>query len=385
MRRTVLVLVLCSWWLVAPTPTHAFVPRAGNVVVVSEPLQDDVYISGGTVEAVAPVDGDLVVVGGTVTVAGPVTGSVLAAGGTLSFGGSVGRSIRAAGGTLSMTDHVGSDVVVAGGTIVIERTAEIGRDLVAAGGTVRVSGSVKRNALLNGGRIFISGTIQGDADVRANHIVLLPTARVQGRLRYTSEGMAEIDPAAQVTGGVERLTPPPAPRPMFRFDSVLARLVVAVLEALWLLALGFAAVAIAPRWTAGVAERIRRQVGLSLLVGFVLLVVVPVGVVILLATVVMIPASVVAMLLYLATLSPGTIFTAARVGEGIVGVVQRNAARSTSAYITMTLGVLVLVILFAIPWVGWALRLLAMLIGFGALWATIWEARNSGQPGASRA
>lgn len=80
MRRAFLALAVLGW-LAAPSPALAFVPRTGNVVVVSEPLQDDVYISGGTVQVASAVDGDVVVAGGTVTLTGPVTGSILAAGG----------------------------------------------------------------------------------------------------------------------------------------------------------------------------------------------------------------------------------------------------------------------------------------------------------------
>src|SRR3972149_1382988 len=36
--------------LVAPIPALAFVPRAGQTVVFSESLEDDLYIAGGTVD-----------------------------------------------------------------------------------------------------------------------------------------------------------------------------------------------------------------------------------------------------------------------------------------------------------------------------------------------
>jgi len=345
------------------------------VVVVSEPIQDDIYISGGTVQSGASVDGDMVVVGGTVTLTGPITGSVLAAGGTLTFGGAIGRNLRAAGGTLNITNRIASDAVVAGGTIDIAHNAEIGRDLVLTAGTMQVSGMVQRNAFLSGGRVFLSGTILGDTDVRANSLVLLPTARLHGRLRYTADTAAEIQPGAQVIGEVARLSSAATQRAASSFRRPYLRLVVGVLETLWLLTLGLVAVALAPRRVASVAEQIRRQFALSLLVGLVLLVVVPVAAIFLLATVVGIPLSVVTMLLYVSTLYPGMIFTAAWLGDSITSGWQRKATQSTSPYLIITAGVLVLVILFALPWLGWIFRSLAMLVGFGAFWATLWNAR----------
>jgi hypothetical protein len=46
-------------------------------------------------------------------------------------------------------------------------------------------------------------------------------------------------------------------------------------------------------------------------------------------------------------------------------------------YWSLVLGAIVLVMLFAIPYVGCAIRLAAMLVGFGALWFTIWAAMTS--------
>jgi hypothetical protein len=111
-------------------------------------------------------------------------------------------------------------------------------------------------------------------------------------------------------------------------------------------------------------------------VGLLLLIVVPVAAIFLLATIVGIPLSVVTMLLYVSTLYPGMIFTAAWLGESITGGWQRRATQVTSPYLIITAGVLVLVILFALPWLGWIFRSLAMLVGFGAFWATLWNARH---------
>lgn len=242
-----------------------------------------------------------------------------------------------------------------------------------------VSGSVRRNAFLSGGRILISGTIQGDAEVQANQLVLLPTARIKGRLRYAADAEAEIQAGAQVSGGAERLVAPFALRPGRAMDWVPFRLLARVLEVLWLLAFGLVATVLAPRGVPRVAERIREGFGLSLLTGFVLLVVVPVAVAVLFATVVGVPLAVVALLLYLATLYPGLIFTAVWLGEWIVRGWRRGPGHTPSPYLTLPLGILGLAVVFSIPWAGWAIRALALLVGFGALWATVWETRGSAQ------
>src|SRR3972149_932850 len=70
-------------------------------------------------------------------------------------------------------------------------------------------------------------------------IITLPTARILGRLRYSSERAAEVQPGAQV-GGIDRLPLREArrvPRPFFAPFPFAGR----VFELLWLLALGLVA------------------------------------------------------------------------------------------------------------------------------------------------
>src|SRR2546425_5797493 len=85
-------------FLFLPWPAFAFVPRAGENIAFSQPLQDDLYIAGGTVTVTGTVDGDVTAAGGTVTGMGRGSGALLAAGGTLGSGGTFGPSFLARGG-----------------------------------------------------------------------------------------------------------------------------------------------------------------------------------------------------------------------------------------------------------------------------------------------
>jgi len=363
-------------------PAAAFVPRAGSTVVVAEAVQDDLYVAGGTVEVSGEVDGDVVAAGGTLTLTGTARGGILAAGGTVSIRGAVGRSVRAAGGNIVLGAPVGADAVLAGGRVSVERGAEIGRDLVVAAGGVQVAGTVRRNAWLSGGTITVDGTIDGNVEAYGDRVVLLPTARITGTLRYAAEQPIEIQSGAQVTGQVTRIDRPmrswrgidPATRLRLRFAG-------RILEALMLLALGLVLVAITPRGVRAVADRVRTQFGISLLIGFILLVVVPVAAILLLITVVGIPLAIVVMLLYAATLYPGQVFVSAWLGDALARVLGQR--QGMSAYLAVTVGVILFAILVGLPVVGWILRLLALCVGFGALWAAIWRARARGHPATS--
>jgi cytoskeletal protein CcmA (bactofilin family) len=371
--KRVAVLLAAAWLLGAPVPALAFTPRAGDAVIVTEPIADDLYAAGGTVEVSGTVEGDIVAAGGSVTLSGSASGGVLAAGGTVHLSGAVGRSVRAAAGALTLGGRVTADALLAGGSVAVQREAEVGRDLLAAGGSLRITGAVGRNAFLSGGTVVIGGNIEGDVTVEADRLTVLSSARVGGRLRYRSNRPAEIESGSQIAGGTEQLPRRVRPRGAFRtFPFIFAW---RVTEALWLLVLGLLLLVIAPRAVSVVADRIRRGFGYSLLIGFILAIVLPVAAVIAALTFLAIPVAILVGLLYLATLIAAQIFPAAWLGRWLLGRVRRADAEP-SPYLAQIVGTILLVLLIAVPYLGWLVRLVSVLLGVGALWAAVWATRR---------
>jgi cytoskeletal protein CcmA (bactofilin family) len=358
-------------------PALAIEPRAGDTVVIGEAVRDDVYAAGRRVDVGAAIDGDLVAAARTVTLNAPITGAMLAAGASVSVNDRVDRSVRAAGATVRIRGSVGTDAIVFAGDFALAETARVGRDLVVAAGQVRILGTVGRNAMISGGPVTIGGTIVGNVRVEADTLVVLSSARITGKLTYSASTDADIQPGAQITGGIERTVRPAvrtrrAVRPLAGFGWWRA-----LLEFAWLLVLGIVALAFSTRGVLTVADRIRRRFWGSLLTGFVLCVVVPVAIVLSFVTVVGIPVGGVALLLYLATLYPAKVFTAAWIGDWAMNRLQPGNP-DRSAYVEMLVGVLIVVVLISLPFVGWVFRAAALLVGFGALWTQVWSARTGG-------
>jgi len=367
--------------LLLPWPVFAFVPRGGENVAFSETIQDDLYIAGGTVTVTGTVAGDVTAAGGTVTLGGRVSGALLAAGGTADIGGCVGRSIRAAGGTVRLDATAGTDAVLAGGTVTVADASRIGRDLVAGGGNVRITGSVGRNVIAGGGNVIVGGSVKGDVNIQADRVVVLSTARIAGRLRYAASGPAEIQPGAQVSAGVERV---PAVRPGMREISARRsrlRWLWHLGEWLGLLAFGLVVFALLPLLPGGVLNEIRARFGASLLTGFVVLAAAPAAAIVLLISIAGIPLAVALVLLWLLTGYSGQLVAATWLGERVLRAVRGGSAPSVSW--TLVVGVTVLVILYAVPFVGWLVRLLAVMTGLGAIWLAVWRSTRSAAPSAA--
>jgi cytoskeletal protein CcmA (bactofilin family) len=318
--------------------------RSGQEVVVAsgETVQGDLIASAGTVRIDGRVDGDLLATGGRVTVAGTVTGDVMAAGGSTTISGQVDGDARLASGQVRVEGRVGEDLVIGAGQATVASGAQVGGDLIFGAGQVQMDGTVAGSVLGSTGSYTRGGSVAGSERVS-----------VQQREE-------QAPTAADRTLGLLR-----------RYVSVL----VVGLLLLWL----------APRVLRGAAEAVRRRPLASFGIGIVGVIGVAVGLVVVLFVTILLAIGlgllglgplagtivfagilaigIIAFLLFLAV----TFGAPAAVGLGLGRLLFREGGSFARAFAALALGVLVVVLIAAIPLVGGWLQLLLVLLGLGAL------------------
>ena len=337
-------------------------------------LGGDLFVAGGAVAVDQPVAGDLVAMGGSIDVDAPVAGDALAAGGKLRFGVDVTGSVYAAGGRITMAGKVGRNLRAAGGQLELGPKSEVVGNLSIAGGQVRLLGAVRGHVQAAGGRVRIDGPVGGDVLVTSGQLELGPNARIAGKLRYRSREPITQDPAAQVAGGVELLMPawgsdgrasePRGERP----GPPAWASGIAWIWTIGLVVLAAVLIALLPGFSTGVAGALRERFGLSLLLGFVLLVCTPFAALFAFVTLIGIPLGLLLIALYLALLPVA--YVSAGIGLGELGLrrlrpdrVQTTGWRIAAA----ALALMVLALAGWIPWFGGLIAFAALLAGLGAL------------------
>ena len=409
--------------LVAVPTVHAFEGRGGDVVNIGpdEVIEDDLYVAAGTFTLDGTVEGDLIVVGGTLTINGTVDGDLIAAGQSVVVNGSVGDDARIAGYALTVPGTISDDIIGAGFSLENRAESSVGGDVIYVGYQALLGGEIDGDVNAAGGAVRIAGPIQGDVTVDVggtdssdamplfyNYIPNLPTvpsapagftvaegAAIGGDLTYTANVRAEV-PGGVVAGATafqeyvpdveeEEVKPEPsalavAARWGFRqLRRLVTFLLVGVLT-MWLV----------PRWTLSLAKHVESKPLQSLGWG-----VVTIGVF----------AAVMA-LLVIASVLLTVIFGAVTLGglagrfAVLGGLVTTTAGFSFSIiwrYITtivigvlvgrlifrafkspaednrwlpMVVGVVILIVITAVPILGWLVKLAIVLFGLGALW--IW-------------
>ncbi|WP_121744122.1 bactofilin family protein [Natronorubrum halophilum] len=325
--RTILVVAVLALVVLGTIPITAVAQsdaRTGGTVVVEE---------GETVDSLEAFSG-------TVIVEGTVTGDVSAVAGDVRIEGDVGGDLEAAAGSVTIAGTVDGDVEVAAGSFTVAEGATVGGDVSAGAGNVA-----------------IDGTLEGDADIGADTIQLGDSGAIAGDLRYS--GSLEGNTAA-VAGEVQQdssvgtdLGP--------TIQPIASWLFAAYVLALNLL-LGAALLALFPRFSDGIANRVASSPVRSGLVGFGVLVVVPVLLVLIAITIVGIPFSIVGAFGFALVIWIGTVY-----GRYAVAAWLLSTVGVTNRWLALVVGLVAGAILAQIPIVGGLINLLVFLLGLGAL------------------
>jgi cytoskeletal protein CcmA (bactofilin family) len=315
---------------------------AGHVVAVDGTVTGNLFAAGHRVILRGTVKGDLVAVAERVEIEGTVEGNVFAGGGTVLVRGSVGRSAHCAADTIRVdpTGRVDGDTVGLAGTIDLD--GHVGRDFAAYAGITNVRGDVGR-----------------DVSVRTRRLHLESAAKVGGNLlaRVRDATAVQVDEGAVVSGKTEtRLLP--------KAKSRYARLGFYVWKMIWLAAafvVGLALHALLPGLFPArlpASANLLRAAGL----GFVALVVVPAAALLLMLTLIGLPAGLLVLGLWLAGLYLAQILVAALIGRGFL---QKADAPPASMAPVLLVGLVFVAVSVNLPYVGGLVRFVVLVLGLG--------------------
>jgi len=339
-------------------------------VTIDEPIDDDVYVSGGQVLINKDIGQDLIVFGGTLQISGNIQQDLLAAGGNIAINGAVADDLRVGGGSIVVSGNIGDELLAGGGTVDIAKNVTIGGDVVLGAGMVSISGNISGNAKIGGGEVIINGVIKDGADIRAGkitingtieagailvakEIVLGADSRFVGDVRYWNKTGA-LDIAAHVKDGEAKFDETLQPRDG---EPSLAASAAAILMALlWALASSALILLLLVIFLRGffvhVEARAIKNFWKDLGIGIGFLLVAPIAAIILLVSLVGAPIGLILLAGYIATLYMAEIF--ASLVMAIWLAERRKAKWSKAMLFLVSFGILVLLNLIQlIPIAGW--------------------------------
>ncbi|MGB9149494.1 MAG: hypothetical protein WCB36_04535 [Burkholderiales bacterium] len=340
-------------------------------VVVSE--SGNAYLSGSSVRLSAPVDGDLFAAGGNVSVDQPVKRDAVLAGGQVNLTSAVGDDVRAAGGQVSLNGKVGGEALLAGGRVNVENNADILGALWVAGRNVNIGGKVGKGVKAFGQHITLSGEVNGDTRLSAQTIEILPSAKINGALTYTSRDEVKMNPG-QVSGVVTRSAASKNGRGWEDDDHMknqnwgyMHRTSFRPFLLLGLIAAAAVLVLLFPNASRGAQQEVGASPWKSLGLGAAMLFTLPPLAILLMITIIGIPLAFALMALYAVLLLVGYLTTALYIGERAATALKKDTTNATWTRIGFAaLALLALGLIRLIPFAGGLAVFVALLIGMGA-------------------
>jgi hypothetical protein len=286
----------------------------------------------------------------------------------------VSEGLVVAGANVEVRGNVEGGLKAFGGNVTL--SGEVEGDVSFGGGNVLLSGRYSGKVRGGGANVVLSGTFDDDVEVGGAKITVASGANIRGDLRYSS-AVFDRQEGSQISGEVARRTRRAewegARALRQKGKTVLSslRIILWIISIPALIIVGVIINALFPKQTDAIVTAISASPWKNLGVGFVFLVVVPVGIIIALITVVGIPVGVIGLLVYGILVYVSRIYIGVWVGRKVLSYFRESLA--TAFFWPLVVGTIIIALLILIPFVGWFFRLFFLLISLGAMWIVLWR------------
>jgi hypothetical protein len=391
-------------------PVSAADTRGGEQVVIGreEVINDDLYVAASTVTIDGTVKGDVVAFASQIIVNGTIEGDLLAAGQGVLLNGRIGDDMRAGGQAIMLgpSAQVGGDLAIGALSLENQSGSRVSGDLLVGAYQALLAGQIGQDVKGGMDRMELRGSVGGNVDIAVSgdqnvstvrfspagqipiptvppNLTLADSARIGGKLMYTSTTEASLSPSAKVVAGIaynqRPATQPTAPQlPWLKYLQRLAGLLLIGVLMLWL----------TPVWTRRMADTVQERPLPSLGWGLVALAALAAAVIVIMIVTIALAvmfgyltlgglaAMIVGlgMLMNVALVLGGVAYLsfvaqvviAYMAGRWLLQKVQ--PAWAERPIVPLAVGLIVYVILRAIPGLGTLVGWLVVLLALGALW-----------------
>lgn len=365
-------LPLIALALLLSLPSLAIETRTSHTTLTirqGEIVNDTLFASAESVEIDGVVNGDLFAAARSVAVRGTVKGNIFSWSRNVEVDGNLGGSTFGWAQNVIVRGHIGHSVYSWAQFLRLEPGSQVASDVVVASQEADLAGKIDGGVMAFAGLVNVRGDIGRNIFARVGQINLNNTTHVAGGLsaRVHRRSDVRIADGVTISGPTEIKLLSRASRfsrPRFYLWRAIG-LVGAFL-------VGWAAMYLFP----GFFQTTAHSVGLgwrTFALGFVVLVAVPVALVLVALSLIGLPLALISLGMYLIALYLASIFVGAFLGSLMFKSAQPGTGHGLLAFFV---GLLILTIVFQIPFVGAIVKFLTLCLGLGALTWQLYRTRR---------
>lgn len=187
-------------FLLLPNGLAAFDGKVAPDISISENYISDknIYLASLHTWFNATYEKDVTTVSLDQTIRGTVFGDILALGKKIDLSGETYGDVRTFGDTIIISGVINEDLVVIGRHVIVSKEAIINGETLILGHTVEIQGQLLGQSQINASRILVSGEIAGPTTLTGSRINFLSGSKVLSQISYFSPQRAFVDQGVEI-------------------------------------------------------------------------------------------------------------------------------------------------------------------------------------------
>ncbi|MDD4333438.1 MAG: polymer-forming cytoskeletal protein [Patescibacteria group bacterium] len=380
MKKTKLLIIsLFALLLSMPIAASAFEVKTDTAVYVekNETIDGNLYAAGQTITVDGKVNGDIICAGQSVNINGEVAGDIICAGQSVNINGKIGGSVRVAGNSVNINADIAENLMTVGATINVATESNIGWDMAFAAATTEMRGKIKGSLHGTGAQLIVAGEIGKNINVRldssqnknGSNLIIKNNAKIGGDLTYAdckTCNEATIESGATIGGKTTRNEIKTAPKKEAKNLMMFGLGIGWIFSLFSSLVIGLVLVSLWKKQIIELTDEMFNKIKASIGWGFVIMFLIPILVVIIILTIIGIPLALILLGLWVTAIYMSKILVGIMIGRNLLEKIW--VSKKDSIILAMIIGILVAQIIFAVPFIGWILALIAVWWGIGGAW-----------------
>jgi cytoskeletal protein CcmA (bactofilin family) len=363
-RRWPLHIALLGAALLLPViarPAYAIETRSGETVTVpaGQTLDDSLAAGAQYLEIDGTIHGNLIAHAQRITITGTVTGDVITSSQILDIQGTVQGNVFSFSQFATVSGKVGQSLSVFAESLELSNEGQVGGDIISFCQTENINGNVHGGITTGAATFMLRGSVDRNVHASAGRAVVASAARIGGdmlaKVRRTKD--FTMEPGAVIVGKMEVRLKGNRGNPFLTLHYYLWRAV--ELGAVWIT--GLVLFWLFPSLFQGKLENssdLLKIMGW----GFVVLAALPLAAVIVALTLIGLPIAIMALAVWMAGMYLAKIFLAVVIGQRLMGA---GAGGKKRIALPLLLGLLIIFVAVALPYIGGWDTLLVIVAGYG--------------------